>query len=74
MLARPTCPRSMPLCLTSTFRSGLGRGRLPGAVKVGCVVMLVSGPGNDLSEVPVCQGVSRPRWSESRPWVSSPTR
>jgi len=40
----------------------------------GLVVGLVLGPGSDLSEVPVYQGVSRPRWNKSRPWVSSRTR
>jgi hypothetical protein len=32
------------------------------------------GPGSDLSEVPVFQGMSRSRWTKSRPWVSSRTR
>ena len=40
----------------------------------GLVVVLVLGPGSDLSEVSVYQGVSRPRWTKSRPWVSSRTR
>ena len=40
----------------------------------GLVVVLVLGPGSDLSEVPVYQGVSRPRWIQSRPWVSSRTQ
>ena len=40
----------------------------------GLVVVLVLGPGSDLSEVSVYQGVSRPRWNKSRPWVSSRTR
>src|SRR5680860_1548585 len=32
------------------------------------------GPGSDLSEEPVYQGVSRPRWNQRRPWVSSRTQ
>ena len=32
------------------------------------------GSGSDLSEEPVFQGVSRPRRSQSRPWVSSRAR
>ena len=39
----------------------------------GLAVGLVLGPGSDLSEEPVYQGVSRPRWNQSRPWVSSRT-
>jgi hypothetical protein len=40
-------------------------GARPGGpcLEVGLVVVLVSGPGSDLSEVPVYQGVSRPRWN-----------
>lgn len=41
--------------------------------EAGLVVVLVSGPGSDLSEEPVYQGVSRPRWKKRRPWVSSRT-
>jgi len=65
---------SMPLCVKSMFRPGLERGPLALCLEVGLVVVLVLGPGSDLSEVPVYQGVSRPRWSQSRPWVSSRTR
>jgi hypothetical protein len=43
-------------------------------LRAGLGVVLIAGPGSDLSEVPVYQGVSRPRWIESRPWVSSRTR
>jgi len=49
------------------------RGMAPVSVR-GLVVVLVLGPGSDLSEEPVFQGVSRPRWSQSRPWVSSRAR
>jgi hypothetical protein len=56
------------------FWSGLERGRLALCLEAGLVVVLVLGPGSDLSEEPVYQGVSRPRWNQSRPWVSSRTR
>jgi len=63
---------SMPLCVKWLFRALLGavvwpvlEGRVGRSVGVGS--------GTDLSEVPVYQGVSRPRWIQSRPWVSSRT-
>src|SRR5665811_2171905 len=62
---------AMPLCVKSMFRPGLERDQLALCLVAGLVVVLVLGPGSDLSEVPVCQGVSRPRWNQSRPWVSS---
>jgi hypothetical protein len=51
-----------------------GGGGLTQCNEAGLVVVLVSGPGSDLSEEPVYQGVSRPRWIKRRPWVSSRTR
>jgi hypothetical protein len=64
----------MPLCVKSMFWPGLERGELAPCLETGLVVVLWSGPGSDLSEEPVYQGVSRPRWIKSRPWVSSRTR
>jgi hypothetical protein len=63
----------MPLCVKSGVEGlpGAASRPCPGA---GLVVVLVVGPGSDLSEEPVYQGVSRPRWIQSRPWVSSRTR
>jgi hypothetical protein len=53
----------------------VGRGWLAWPVQMaGLVVVLGVGPGSDLSEVPVFQGMSRSRWTKSRPWVSSRTR
>ena len=52
----------------------VGRGGLARAGLVGLGVVLGLGPGSDLSEVSVYQGVSRPRWIQSRPWVSSRTQ
>jgi len=55
------------------FRGCPGARRMGPALERALVVVLVLGPGSDLSEVPVYQGVSRPRWNQSRPWVSSRT-
>ena len=58
----PLCVKWLVLGADIWPRAGGGVGRSVGF-----------GSGTDLSEVPVYQGVSRPRWIESRPWVSSRT-
>jgi hypothetical protein len=65
----------MPLCVKGLFLAGEGRGWFAWPVQLaGLVVVLRLGPGSDLSEEPVYQGMSRSRWNKSRPWVSSRTR
>ena len=65
----------MPLCVKGLFLAVVGRGWLAWPVqRAGLVVVLRVGPGSDLSEEPVFQGMSRPRWTKSRPWVSSRAR
>ena len=63
----------MPLCVKCRFREVFGARQIFRCLGAGLAVVLGLGPGSDLSEVPVYQGVSRPRWNKSRPWVSSRT-
>jgi hypothetical protein len=60
------------LCQVLFWGRVLDAGDRP-CLAAGLVVGLVLGPGSDLSEEPVYQGVSRPRWNQRRPWVSSRT-
>ncbi|MDH3189320.1 MAG: hypothetical protein OEM39_01565 [Acidimicrobiia bacterium] len=64
---------SMPLYVMWLFLGLAGRDGLTRVWVVGLGVVLELGPESDLSEVPVYQGLSRPRWIQSRPWVSSRT-
>ena len=70
---KPRPPISKPLCVKWLFSGAGGRDEFAPSWVVGWGVVLGLGPGSDLSEVPVYQGVSRPRWIQSRPWVSSRT-
>ncbi len=64
---------TMPLCVRWLLGGGLGATVWP--VLGGRVGRSVGGgSGKDLSEEPVYQGSSRPRWIQSRPWVSSRTQ
>ena len=67
-------PISKPLCVKGIVFGCLGRGWFAWPVqRAWWGVVLRLGPGSDLSEVPVFQGMSRSRWTKSRPWVSSRT-
>jgi hypothetical protein len=64
----------MPLCVKCGFGVVLWtRGIVP-CIGAGVGRSVGVGSGSDLSEAPVFQGVSRSRWSQSRPWVFSRAR
>jgi hypothetical protein len=78
LIASDSAPPALPahidasLCQVLFWWRVLDAGNRP-CLGAGLVVGLVLGPGSDLSEEPVYQGVSRPRWNQRRPWVSSRT-